>query len=114
MKTDIQTNIQKQNRKIIRDILFLGILLALIVFSFYSFTTENRQRIIEQNNSFIEAAARQTARRISDLIRSSQQNVQLLAKLYSATIPQPDVDAELLRDMTEHSTFDYVEFISKD
>ncbi len=114
MKTDIQTNIQKQNRKIIRDILFLGILLALIVFSFYSFTTENRQRIIEQNNSFIEAAARQTARRISDLIRSSQQNVQLLAKLYSATIPQPDVDAELLQDMTEHSTFDYVEFISKD
>ncbi len=114
MKTDIRTNAKVENKNIIWDLLFLGVLLAFIIFSFYTFAKENRQRITEQNDSFIEAATRQTAERVNDLIHSSQQNVQMMARLYSATIPQPKIDAPLLQDMTEHSTFDYVEFISAD
>ena len=102
---------KKENRPVILEIAFIGMLLVFIATSFYTFMKDNRQRILEQNNSFIEAATQQTAARINDLISTSYRNVEMMAHLYGSIMTEPVVDAPMLRDMTDRSPFDYVEFI---
>ena len=92
----------------------LAILAALIVLAFYIFARSNDQRIIEQNNSFIEAAAEQTADRLGDMISDCEKNSGILARMYGAVMDGPDVTAEDLRYLQDHSSFDYVEFIAPD
>ncbi len=103
---------KENNRHIVSDIVFVCVLLAFIAYSFFVFVRDNNDRIIEQNNSFIETATRQTAERVSDLIDSSQSSVALMAHLYGSVMTQPVVDAEMLQDMCDRSPFDYVEFIN--
>ena len=105
---------KKKNRVLIVEILFTAALMAFIVFSFVTFVRDNNRRVVEQNNSFIESAAEQTTARINDLIDLSQRNVRMMAGLYSSTMSEPVITPELLQDMISRSTFDYVEFISKD
>ena len=104
----------KQNKTIILKIAFISVLIVYVAYSFYVFTRDNHERIIEQNNNFIEAATEQTAARINDMIESSQKNVELIAYLYGSVMSEPIVDAAMLEDMAVRSPFDYVEFISPD
>ncbi len=104
----------KQNKTIILKIAFISVLIVYVAYSFYVFTRDNHERIIEQNNNFIEAATEQTAARINDMIESSQKNVELIAYLYGSVMSEPVVDAAMLEDMAVRSPFDYVEFISPD
>ncbi len=105
---------KKENRGIIFEIVFIGALALFIIASFLTFAKDNNKRILEQNDRFIEAAARQSARRIDDLVDVSQRNIEMMAHLYGSVMEEPEVSAELLGDMTERSSFDYVEFISAD
>ncbi len=104
----------RENRGRIFEAVFIAALLIFIVLSFASFLRENRQRILQRNDSLIEVATTQTADRISDLINSSRRTSEIMAQLYGAVLTEPKVDADLLRDMTDSSPFDYVEFISAD
>ena len=103
---------KKKNRGVLLEILFIGALLAFVVFSFVSFQRENNQRIVEQNNSFIKAATEQSAEKLNQMIRMSQRNLDMMAHLYGSLMTQPEVDEALLEDMTARSSFDYVEFIN--
>ncbi len=114
MKKEMQTDAKREKLFLIFRIAFIGALLAIIVFSFLSFIKDNRRRILEQNDSFIEAATIQTADRVNDLLDISRSNVEMMAHLYSSVMTRPSVDAEMLQDMAERSSFDYVEFISED
>ncbi len=105
---------KQKNKAVLWEVLFIGALILFIAYSFYAFARDNNNRILEQNNSFIETATRQTADRVDDLINDSIHNVELLAHLYGSVMTEPVVDAEMLQDMMERSTFDYVEFISAD
>ncbi len=112
MRSDI--HIPKQNNKIvIVDIIVLVVLLAIIVAAFFSFARTNSRRALEQTDSFIEASAIQTAERLNDKIYTARQSVNLLSMLYSANTDGPAVNKEILRDMTDRSSFDYVEFIDR-
>ena len=105
---------KKKNRVLVIEILFTAALVAFIVFSFFTFVRDNNRRVVEQNNSLIESATEQTTARINDLISMSQRNVQMMAGLYSSTMSEPVITSDLLQDMISRSSFDYVEFISKD
>ncbi len=105
---------KKGDRLFAFEIVFTTALLIFVAFSFYMFLQDNRERILEQNNQFIEAATQSTAARIDDILVSSQQNIETMARLYSQAMSEPEVDSALLQDMTEGSAFDYVEFISAD
>ncbi len=110
----METAARKENKGIIWDIAFIGILLIFIVSSFFTFMRDNNRRILEQNNSFIEAAATQTASRINDLADNAHHNIEMIAHLYGSVMKDPVVTPELLQDMTDRSSFDYIEFISQD
>ena len=105
---------KNKNIPVVLEIIYIGALLAFVVFSFYTFTKDNRQRILMQNDGFIEAATEQTAARVNELIRNAERDVDMIAYLYGSLMTEPEVDSEMLRDMTERSNFDYVEFISSD
>ena len=105
---------KNKNIPVVLEIIYIGALLAFVVFSFYTFTRDNRQRILMQNDGFIEAATEQTAARVNELIRNAERDVDMIAYLYGSLMTEPEVDSEMLRDMTERSNFDYVEFISSD
>lgn len=110
----MKTKMRNTNRPAVVDMIFIGALLLFIGYSFFSFTLKNRQRITEQNNSFIEAATTETAARLNDLVTMSHQNLEIMARLYGSAMPAPEVTADTLRDMSDSSFFDHVEFLSPD
>ncbi len=103
---------KKQNKIIVFEIVFIGALLIFVILSFITFMRDNNQRIIIQNNQFIEEVTEQSAARINDMINVSQNNIEMLAHLYSSLLTEPKVDTHILQDMTDRSSFDDVEFIS--
>ena len=105
---------KKRDRAFLFDIVFIGAILAFVVYSFYTFTRDNNRRILEQNNQFIEDATRSTAARINDIIVTSQQSVEIMSQLFGSVMTKPTVDTEMLQEMVNRSSFDYVEFISSD
>ena len=110
----MKTSEKKKNWGMPGEIIFICVLLIFIIFSFVTFTRDNRQRILEQNDNFIEAATVQAADRISELISMSQNSIEIMAHLYSSTITRPEITTDMLQDMIDRSDFDYVEFITPD
>ena len=105
---------KKEKRNIILECIFIVTLIVFIVYSLFSFTWDNRNRIIEQNNDFIRAATEQKAERINELIAMSQRNLDMMVHLYPTLMTEPKVNTDMLKDMINRSYFDYVEFISPD
>lgn len=101
------------NRKIWIQILFACILLVFIVVIFVVFTKKNNERIIRQNENYVEAVTVQMAERIDDLLISAQNSINTMAYLYGKSLESPEVDAKALKDMAENSVFEYVEFVDK-
>lgn len=110
----MRESMQKAKDAVLPEIIFIFVLLAFIVFSFFSFMKENYKRIRVQNNNFIKVATEQNAERIDELLELSQSNLSMMALLYGSLMTEPVVDESLLQDMTDRSSFDYVEFISQD
>lgn len=92
-------------------ILMTGILLTVSLLSFYAFTRENRQRILDRNTNYIEDVTIQTANRINDMLQTRKSSLNVLAITVMETITEPNVDTELLLLLQETSVFDYVEFV---
>ena len=105
---------KKDRGGIVVQIVVIVVLAVFMAISFFTFMRENSRRIIDQNNSFVEAAANQTAERINDMINSSMRSARLIAEIYSSTIDGPVISPEILSSMVSISEFDYVEFISAD
>ncbi|MCB7318807.1 hybrid sensor histidine kinase/response regulator [Lacrimispora sp. 210928-DFI.3.58] len=101
------------NRKMWMQILFACILLAFVVFISVIFTKENNERIIRQNENYVEDVTVQMAERIDDILASAQNSINTMAYLYGKSLESPEVDANALKDMAENSVFEYVEFVDK-
>lgn len=95
------------------QILFACILLAFVVFISVIFTKENNERIIRQNENYVEDVTVQMAERIDDILTSAQNSINTMAYLYGKSLESPEVDANALKDMAENSVFEYVEFVDK-
>ena len=108
------TSPRPSRRSVAFELIFVTLLVVFLLVSFFLFIRDNNLQILEQNDSFIQAATVQAAQRINDIIVSSQQDVELMAHLYGSTMAEPTVDEDLLQDMVSRSNFDYVEFISAD
>lgn len=107
-------NTENKNRLFVIQAAVAVLLICVTVLSFVIFLRDNRVRIIDQNNSFIQAAAVQKAERISDLISASENRLRMIVDLYESVLDEPVIDSQVLKDMVELSQFDYVEFISPD
>ena len=106
--------VKRENKTLVWDVVIVGTIMVFIVLSFFIFARNSNRRIVEQNNSFIQAATEQKAERLNELLEDSQRSVEMMAHLYGQLMTSPTVDTELLGDMASRSPFDYVEFISPD
>ncbi len=88
--------------------------LAAVLILFLIYTTQNRARIQEQNRIYAEDCARQMAERIESEFDNALQRIQNSAYLVSADEGSLEIDAGLLREMEENTTFDAIRFTSAD
>ncbi len=102
------------NRKIVKQILSALVLLVFVILVFIKFMKENNERIVQQNENYVEDATAQVAERIDDVLRSAQNSISTMAYLYGRLLTEPTIDSETLKDMTASSVFDYVEFVNAD
>ena len=75
----------KENKKVWEQIIVGGILLAAILFAFHNFTKDNNERIIAQNESYIEDVTIQTAKRVDDMLRARQNSLDVIAVTVEST-----------------------------
>ncbi len=88
--------------------------MILIALSFFVFTKENEQRIMEQNMEYIQDSTIQIAERIDDVFLDGYDSIRILSAFLSESLNQPEVDIGLVREIAEDSVFDFIEFADKD
>lgn len=93
--------------------LMLGcvVIITLIAIAFVVFSNENKKRITEQNMQYMMDNTRQLAARVDSLTVQGFDYIRLVSSFYSTTKNEQDVDEALLRQMTEQTSFDYLEFV---
>lgn len=104
---------REDNRKIKIEIALVSVLVLFIFAALFDFTKENNERIIRQNEQYVESVTVQKAMWIGDFLSLAQSNVENMAYLYGETLTSPDVDLEELAIMQEFSGFDYVEYADR-
>lgn len=89
-------------------------LLVFIIIIFIRFTKENNERIIRQNQRYVEDATVQVAARVDDILEGARQHIGIMAYMCEGMLTEPEVSVQLLKEMAENSSFDYLEFVNKD
>ena len=104
----------KQQNKIWQPFVYATLLLMIVIFLFYSYTTQNRTRIQGQNRVYAEDCARQTAARIESEFDNALQRIQNSAYLVSTGGEDTQINTQMLRGLEENTTFDTVWFADPD
>lgn len=97
-------------KKIRQPIIYAFLFLIAIPILFYLYTTQNRERIQEQNRVYAEDCARQVANRIQSEFDNALQRIQNSAYLISTGKNDLEIDAQILKKLEENSTFDAIRF----
>ncbi len=102
----------KQQRKSGQQIIYAFLFLAAMLVLFYFYTTQNKERIQEQNRIYAEDCARQMAVRIESEFDNALQRIENSAYLISEGVDELDVNMDVLKEMEENTTFDAIRFTS--
>ena len=84
---------------------------AAMLLLFILFAMQNQQRVIEQNESYVQDCAVQKAVQLDRVLSEAMENVQMLAHWFSLTLDSPVVTPEQLGELEKQSAFDYVRFV---
>lgn len=107
----------QSNRSIGKKILFAIILIIFIITVFVIFTKENNERIVRQNESYVQDATVQVAERIDDVLAGAQNSIESMAYLYGELMDSSnisEIDLQKLSYLQSISAFDYIEYVDKD
>lgn len=99
-------------RKTWQNVLYIALLLAGIFLLFWWYSSQNSQRIENQNLNYAMDSARQTARRIDGELANGQRRMRNYACILIATQDRLEVSADLLREMEENAAFDAIHFVN--
>ena len=89
-------------------------LCGMVLLLFYRFTTQNSERIEEQNRIYAADAARQAAISIDEQFRATQEALGTYAYFLERTLDSAAISPELLAALEKRSTFDAVRFTGAD
>lgn len=104
----------KQQKKTWRPVVYAFVFLLVVLVLFNVYTALNRSRIQEQNRVYAEDSARHTVKRIESEFDNALQRVENNAYLVSASGGVGQVDAPLLKEWEDNTTFDAVCFTNRD
>ena len=86
----------------------------IIVISFLMFLTATQERIVDQNQRYLEGTTLQTSRRVADLLSNAQMMIDVEATSYQARMTSDRVDPADLPSILRSSPFDHIILVSKD
>ena len=109
----IDSKPKKINTAVIQIAVFIVAIIA-IVLAIVQFSISNNERISHLNASQAKDNAVRLSKQIDDMISDRLGNIKILSAFYSESLSSPEVDVELLRQMTEDSNFDFMEFADAD
>ena len=93
-----------------------GFLLVLLMFgvalSILFFMRRNDQRIMAQNDSYLEDATRQAVGRIDEVIRNAKESIIMVAYLYEQGMDSEEVVYSQFSEMLKNTPFDAIEFVN--
>ena len=101
-----------KGKRISQEIISVAFLVFAVVLLFFWYTSENSRRIEERNKTYAEDSAQQTAQRIEGEFANAILRVRNYAYLLGAVQEHPAIDAQLLREMEENSSFDAIRYTS--
>lgn len=102
----------RNNKRLFLNFIPAGILLGIIFVVFAIFVNTNKNRIVEQNKSYVEDAALQTANRIDDTLLGTRNSLEIIAHLYGDSMTSPQVDLELLNQIAQKAPFEHIAFVT--
>ncbi|MGN0996285.1 MAG: ATP-binding protein [Candidatus Ventricola sp.] len=85
--------------------------LSAMLILFVLFAGQNRDRVLRQNASYAQDCAVQKAAQLDRVLSEALENVQMLSHWFSMTLDSPVVTTDQLRELEEHTPFDYVRFV---
>lgn len=104
----------KDDRKVWQQLIVLFVLLVFIVVIFVGFTKENNERIIRQNERYVADAAMQVADRVDDVLMEAHEKISILAQTCEAKMTAPKPTRELLDELEDTVSFNYLEYVDMD
>jgi len=105
----IDNKSKKINTAAIRIVVFIAAIIV-IGLAIVQFSASNSERISHLNASQVKDDTIRLSKEVDDLISDCLANIEILSAFYSESLRSPDVDVELLQQMTEDSSFDFMEF----
>ncbi len=87
------------------------VLVALVAIFVWRFMQRNQQRIVEQNQQYLEDAAERSVGNMNDLFRNSMNSVAMVCHIYEQQLTGPTFDFHQLAALEELSSFDRFHFV---
>ncbi len=103
---------EESNRTLKYLAVSLGLLLITVVTLVVFFMYRNSERIIQQNQRYLEDAAAQSVKNMNDIFQNASNSAAMVSHLYELQLSAPEFDYTLLDTMTEQTPFDYLRFVS--
>lgn len=105
----VDNKFKKINTTAIRIVAFITaiVVIGLVI---VQFSASNSERISHLNASQVKDDTIRLSKEVDDMISDRLANIRILSVFYSESLTSPDVDVELLQQMTEDSNFDFMEF----
>lgn len=95
-------------------ILPLALLLIGIIIAFLRYLNHNEQRITTQNNYYGEELIKSTTELMTDIFDNDLSSIRNTAYLYGTSLVSPEADLELLKELEDNTSFDWIRFITLD
>ena len=85
--------------------------LAAVLLLFFIFSWQNRQRIIRQNENYVQDHAVQKAKQLDKVMTEALEHIEMMAYWFGTTLDAPEVTPGQLRELEENTAFNYVRFV---
>lgn len=92
----------------------LGICGVLIALAVLTFTLYNGKEIRDRNHAILINDTREAAENLERVMMEGRNNIEILSKLVSESLTEPEVDVASYQKLIQHTTFDFMEFADKD
>ena len=102
------------SRKNLKQIAGIAVISCFIILLFFCFSMQNKKRIYNQNESYVQDNAVQTTARIDDVLKRALEDIEMMAYWFGKSLESPVVTIQDLQELTDSSDFDYVRYTGAD
>lgn len=107
----MKTKWNLHSRKYMQELAFVMPLLIIVILSFYRYTKQNKNRMIERNKTYAADSAHIKATQINDELNNARLRIQTYSSLIGGGLSEPTLSTDLLARIEENMKFDKLLFV---